>query len=69
MNDLIFKLKKTYLCIENKKIIIAILLIFNLTISFYKYDITDLNMFQFILYHYFGNIVLYHTVFIYIYLF
>ena len=51
MNELIFKLKKSYLCIENKKIIIASLLIFNLILSFSKYDIIDLNFFQFILYN------------------
>lgn len=51
MNDFKFKLKKTYLCLENKKIIIAILLTFNVIMSLYKYDLPNLNFFEFMLYN------------------
>lgn len=55
MNDFKFKFKKNYLCLENKKIIIAILLTFNIIMSFYKYDIPNLNFFEFILYNIVNN--------------
>lgn len=51
MKNFKFKLKAAYLRIENKRIIISILLTFNLIMSFYKYDIPDLNFFEFILYN------------------
>lgn len=47
MNKLIFKLKSIYSQIENKKILIPALLVFDIVFGISKIDIKDINFFQF----------------------
>lgn len=55
MNDFKFKLKKIYFSLENKKIIFSILFLFNIVMGFYKYDITNLTFFEFVIYNITNN--------------